>query len=552
MWVTGSYDPDSNLTYWGIGNPGPDWNADMRLGDNLYTDCVVALDADTGKLKWYFQFTPHDDFDFDSVQVPVLADLDWKGARRRVMLWANRNGFFYVLDRTTGEFLQGAPFAKVTWAKGLDERGRPMRAANMVPTAAGTLIYPGNQGGTNWYSPSYSPHTGLFYIPTWDNYYSVYVKEKVDFAEGRSVHRAAAQVSGALIRPPQIVNRAEEDGYGAIRAFDPQTGDRKWEYKMTDVTDSGILTTASRSVVCGRTRRLLHGDGCAQRRVTLEGSGGRPGFGGADELFGKWQAVCRYLGGKFSLRLWIEAVSCELEIDPVLALLLAPLAGTAQWLNYPAAGRAAWGRWQSDPRRSGAATADGKPDLSGVWSPDNLSYLTYLGADGTPMPMRPWANAVLLHRQATKGKEDPDANCTLPGVPRIDSVPNPFKILQSPDEVVILYEAFTTFRQVFLDGRALPEDPQPAWMGYSVGKWDGDSLVVDTAGFNDGTWLDNAGTPHSEALHVTERFHRRDIGHLDIQITVDDPENFSASIHGHRTRAPASRHHFARVHLQRK
>jgi alcohol dehydrogenase (cytochrome c) len=245
VWMTGSYDPDSNLTYWGIGNPGPDWNADLRLGDNLYTDCAVALDADTGKLKWYFQFTPHDDFDFDAVQVPVLADLDWKGARRRVLLWANRNGFFYVLDRTTGEYLQGTPFAKVTWAKGLDEKGRPMRAVNMVPTADGKKIYPGNQGATNWYSPSYSPHTGLFYIPTWDNYYSVYVKEKVEFAEGRLFTGQLPKSPVPLIRPPQITNRAEEDGYGAIRAFDPQTGERKWEYKLSDVTDSGILTTAT-------------------------------------------------------------------------------------------------------------------------------------------------------------------------------------------------------------------------------------------------------------------------------------------------------------------
>jgi alcohol dehydrogenase (cytochrome c) len=245
VWMTGSYDPQLNLTYWGIGNPGPDWNADLRLGDNLYTDCVVALDADTGKLKWYFQFTPHDDFDFDSVQVPVLADLDWKGARRRVMLWANRNGFLYVLDRASGEFLLGKPFAKVTWAKGLDEKGRPMRAVGMVPTADGKLIYPGNQGGTNWYSPSYSPHTGWFYIPTWDNYYSVYKKENVDFAEGRLFTGPLPASPVPLIRPPQIVSRKEEDGYGAIRAFDPQTGDRKWEYKMTDVTDSGILTTGS-------------------------------------------------------------------------------------------------------------------------------------------------------------------------------------------------------------------------------------------------------------------------------------------------------------------
>lgn len=245
VWVTGSYDPDLNLTYWGIGNPGPDWNADLRLGDNLYTDSAVALDPDTGKLKWYFQFTPHDTYDFDSVQVPVLADLDWKGTRRRVLLWANRNGYFYVLDRTNGEFLQGTPFAKLTWSKGLDERGRPMRAAGMVPTADGKRIYPGIQGATNWYSPSYSPHTGFFYIPTWDNYYSVYVKEKVEFAEGRLFTGPLPESPVPGLRPPQIVTRSEEEGYGAIRAFDPLTGERKWEYKLTDVTDSGILTTAS-------------------------------------------------------------------------------------------------------------------------------------------------------------------------------------------------------------------------------------------------------------------------------------------------------------------
>ena len=154
-----------------------------------------------------------------------------------------------------------------------------------------------------------------------------------------------------------------------------------------------------------------------------------------------------------------------------------------------------------------------KPDLSGVWEPDGLQS------------MHTAASALLLHPEAAKGP-DPDANCTLSGVPRLDLGPQPFKILQSPDEVVILYQAFTTFRQVFTDGRPLPEDPQPSWLGYSVGKWDGDTLVVDTVGFNDTTWLDNAGTPHSESLHVTERFHRRDKEHLDIQITIDDPKTF--------------------------
>jgi hypothetical protein len=155
------------------------------------------------------------------------------------------------------------------------------------------------------------------------------------------------------------------------------------------------------------------------------------------------------------------------------------------------------------------------PDLSGVWEPEGLQSI------------HSSAGALLLHPEAAKGKAaDPDANCTLSGVPRLDLGPKPFKILQSPDEVVILYQAFTTFRQVFTDGRPLPADPQPSWLGYSVGKWDGDTLVVDTIGFNDLTWLDNAGTPHSESLHVTERFHRRDIGHLDIQITIDDPKTF--------------------------
>jgi alcohol dehydrogenase (cytochrome c) len=251
VWMTGSYDPDLNLTYWGIGNPGPDWNADMRPGDNLYSDSVVALDPDSGKLKWYFQFTPHDDFDFDSVQVPVLADMDWKGTTRKVMLWANRNGFQYALDRTTGQFLQGQPFSKQTWATGLDEKGRPMRAPGMTPTAEGKLIYPGVQGATNWYSPSYSPRTGLFYISAWDNYYSVYVKEKVEYSEGRLFTGPLPQTPVPLIRQPQIVNRKEEDGYGAIRAIDPHTGERKWEFKMTDVTDSGILTTASNLLFAG-------------------------------------------------------------------------------------------------------------------------------------------------------------------------------------------------------------------------------------------------------------------------------------------------------------
>jgi alcohol dehydrogenase (cytochrome c) len=244
IWVTGSYDADLNLTYWGIGNPGPDWNGDSRAGDNLYSESVVALDADTGQLKWHFQFTPHDEFDYDAVQVPVLVDLPWQGTMRKVMLWANRNGFWYVLDRRTGQFLSGKPFVKVNWTSGLDEKGRPM---NMLsPTPQGTLIFPGNQGGTNWYSPSYSPRTGLFYIPSWMDTSSTYIKRPVEFAEGRRYTGALPMMPVGMLQPSSIVNRRlPEDGYGAVQAFDPKTGEKKWEYKMTDVTDSGLLTTAS-------------------------------------------------------------------------------------------------------------------------------------------------------------------------------------------------------------------------------------------------------------------------------------------------------------------
>ncbi len=251
VWVTGSYDPALNLTYWGVGNPGPDWNGDARKGDNLYTDSVVALDPDTGKLKWYYQFSPHDEFDFDAVQVPVLVDMQWKGAPRKVMLWANRNGLWYVIDRTTGQFLFGKPFVDVNWMNGFDEKGRPMRVPGKVPTPEGTVIKPGNQGGTNWYSPSYSPRTGLFYIPTWTNYSSVYTKQPVEYTEGRLFAGAMPQSPVPMVRSGPVNLKNDEEGTGAVRAFDPKTGDMKWEFKMSDVTDSGILTTASNLLFVG-------------------------------------------------------------------------------------------------------------------------------------------------------------------------------------------------------------------------------------------------------------------------------------------------------------
>jgi alcohol dehydrogenase (cytochrome c) len=250
-WVTGTYDPALNLVYWGTGNPGPDWNGDPRPGDNLYTDSVLAINPDTGALKWHYQFTPHDEFDYDSTQVPVLADITWQGRPTKVMLWANRNGLWYVLDRSTGDFLSGKPFTKVNWMDGFDEKGRPKRVIN--PTTEGSLVYPNNQGATNWYPPSYSPRTGLFYIPTWADTYSTYTKGPAEYKEGNQyVGRFPTMAFPALATGPGNINqRLPEEGYGAIQAFDPQTGQRKWEFKMVDVTDSGVLSTASDLVFAG-------------------------------------------------------------------------------------------------------------------------------------------------------------------------------------------------------------------------------------------------------------------------------------------------------------
>jgi alcohol dehydrogenase (cytochrome c) len=249
VWVTGSFDPDLNLTYWGIGNPGPDWNPDQRPGDNLYTESVVALDADTGSLKWHFQFTPNDGYDYDSVQVPVLVDMNWRGRPAKLMLWANRNGFFYVLDRVTGRFLSGNPFVKVNWASELDERGRPVQ----TPQPPGSPTWPGNQGGTNWYPPSYSPRTELFYFSAWEGYASIYRKETSVYQPGRNFSGGGftvlAPVPGAptvgIGRRGPINNWTDAVGHGAVIAVDPQSGEQKWKFNQFDVTDSGILTTGS-------------------------------------------------------------------------------------------------------------------------------------------------------------------------------------------------------------------------------------------------------------------------------------------------------------------
>jgi alcohol dehydrogenase (cytochrome c) len=249
IWLTPTYDPALNLTYWGVGNPGPDWNPAQRPGDNLYTDSVVALDPDTGTLKWHFQFTPNDPYDYDSVQIGVLVDLAWRGTPTKAILWPNRNGFFYVLDRTNGRFLQGTPFVKVNWASGVDAKGRPIP----TPQPQGQPTWPGIQGGTNWYSPSFSPRTGLLYISAWEGYASIFRQEHSEYVPGRNFLGGGgtpfAEVPGApgvrVGRTTPINTWTDAAGNGAVIAIDPHTGQRKWTFKHFDVTDSGILTTAS-------------------------------------------------------------------------------------------------------------------------------------------------------------------------------------------------------------------------------------------------------------------------------------------------------------------
>ncbi len=262
VWITGSFDPELNLTYWGVGNPGPDWNAGQRPGDNLYSDSVIALNADTGELEWYFQFTPNDGYDYDSVQVPVLADIDWQGEARKVMMWANRNGYFYVLDRTDGEFLVGKPYVRVNWSSGLDENGRPIP----TPQPEGMPTYPGNQGGTNWYPPSFSPRTGLFYFSAWEDYATIYRAEEAEYEPGRAFlgggFSVLAPVQGAptigIGRTNPINNWTDEVGHASLKAMDPQTGEEVWEFEQFDVSDSGMLTTASDLLLTGGREGYFH------------------------------------------------------------------------------------------------------------------------------------------------------------------------------------------------------------------------------------------------------------------------------------------------------
>jgi alcohol dehydrogenase (cytochrome c) len=240
-WMTGTYDPDLDTVYWTVGNPWPDFYGAGRRGDNLYTDSVVALDAETGKLKWYFQFTPHDTHDWDAQSVPVLADIDYHGNPRKVLLHPNRNGFFYVIDRVTGEFLSARPFVdKIDWAKGIDSKGRPIEVSNKEPVPGGSKTCPSTRGASNWMSPSFSPQTKLLYVMALeqcDNF--------VGTTRAPEPNKGMAGGGGESI--------PNEPGQFFLRALDAATGERRWEYPMPGPATmwAGTVATAGGLVFFG-------------------------------------------------------------------------------------------------------------------------------------------------------------------------------------------------------------------------------------------------------------------------------------------------------------
>ena len=245
-WVTGSYDPELNLIFWGTGNPAPSDDPSARKGDNLYSNSLVALDADTGKLKWHFQFTPADAHDWDATEIPILLDAKLDGSNRQLLAFANRNGFFYLLDRTDGKFILAKPYGKVTWAQDVGNDGRPHLLPAAEMTKEGKVVCPGATGGTNWMSPSFSPQSGLVYVVA---------REECDFFTSmpQSLHPGHPYLGSVYYKP------AEEKPWGALRAIDPTTGTIKWEFKYLSAPWGGALSTAGGLVFAGDMEGYLIG-----------------------------------------------------------------------------------------------------------------------------------------------------------------------------------------------------------------------------------------------------------------------------------------------------
>jgi len=212
----------------------------------------------------------------------------------------------------------------------------------------------------------------------------------------------------------------------------------------------------------------------------------------------------------------------------VLGAMAAALALSGQWLHTPTPNVPRTADGKPDVNAAAPKDADGHPDLSGVWMPNSRALQDLsIGVPNRDVPYQPWSAQLAKERaNGARGKDDPAASC-VPGMPKLIVLPYPYKIMQMPGVTVILYEGFTTFRQIFTDGRELPKDPQPSWLGYSVGKWDGDTFVVDTIGVNERSWMDNAGRPHSDALHTIERYRRRNFGTMEVTLTIDDAKAYT-------------------------
>jgi alcohol dehydrogenase (cytochrome c) len=239
-WLTGSFDPELNLLYWGTGNPGPDYNGDVRPGDNLYSCSLLALDPDTGRLKWHFQLTPHDTRDWDATQVPVLLDATVDGKLRKLVVMPGRNGFYYALDRQTGEFLFAKPFVKQTWAREIDKKGRPVVNPGQEPTSEGNeTIWPGVDGGHNWMSPSYSPDTKLLYFNAREERRRFFKTDAPEFQPGEAFFGGGGG-GGARFRP--------EESWGKLVAMAPGTGEIQWEHRILTPPWAGVLSTAGNLV----------------------------------------------------------------------------------------------------------------------------------------------------------------------------------------------------------------------------------------------------------------------------------------------------------------
>jgi alcohol dehydrogenase (cytochrome c) len=250
IWLSGSYDPELNLIYWGTGQANPDFIGDLRPGDNLYTECMVALDADTGKLKWHFQFTPHDTHDWDGVEIPVLFDAEVQGRPRKLLAQADRNGYYYVLDRTNGKFLKGAAFVnQLDWSTGLTAEGRPIPVPGKEPSVQGTPVCPATLGATNWQSPAYNPDTHLFYVLATEGC-------GVNYRGSEPVRAGApiGQGTGYLESPVE-----SERWQDYVRALDATTGKLVWEYKQigSNRYGPGLLSTAGGLLFAGSNQGIF-------------------------------------------------------------------------------------------------------------------------------------------------------------------------------------------------------------------------------------------------------------------------------------------------------